>query len=149
MNPKIDELNWKILKQLQHNARESFANIGRAIGLTAPAVAERVKKMEDMGIIMGYKATVSHSLTGHQLKAIITLRAFMGKLKPFLAVVGNLEEVINCYRITGNENIVMEVVLKDQFHLEKFIDQLIQYGETRTHIVLSQVISNAPMHKIK
>jgi Lrp/AsnC family leucine-responsive transcriptional regulator len=92
---------------------------------------------------------VSHALTGHQLKAIITLRAFMGKLKPFLAVVPSLQEVINCYRITGNENIVMEVVLKDQFHLEKFIDQLIQYGETRTHIVLSQVISNAPMHKIK
>lgn len=148
MNPKIDELNWKILNQLQNNARESFANIGRIIGLTAPAVAERVKKMEDIGVILGYKATVSHSLTGHQLKAIITLRAFMGKLKPFLAIVGNLEEVINCYRITGNENIVMEVVLKDQFHLEKFIDQLIQYGEARTHIVLSQVISNAPMHKI-
>jgi Lrp/AsnC family leucine-responsive transcriptional regulator len=149
LNPKIDELNWKILKQLQDNARESFANIGRNVGLTAPAVAERVKKMEDLGIIQGYKAKVSHALTGHQLKAIITLRAFMGKLKPFLAVVINLEEVINCYRITGNENIVMEVVLKDQFHLEKFIDQLIQYGETRTHIVLSQVISNAPMHKIK
>jgi len=148
LNPKIDELNWKILNQLQNNARESFANIGRIIGLTAPAVAERVKKMEDIGVILGYKATVSHSLTGHQLKAIITLRAFMGKLKPFLAIVGNLEEVINCYRITGNENIVMEVVLKDQFHLEKFIDQLIQYGEARTHIVLSQVISNAPMHKI-
>lgn len=149
MNPKIDELNWKILKQLQNNARESFANIGRAVGLTAPAVAERVKKMEDLGIIKGYKVSVSHALTGHQLKAIITLRAFMGKLKPFLAVVPTLDEVINCYRITGNENIVMEVVLKDQFHLEKFIDQLIQYGETRTHIVLSQVISNAPMHKIK
>ena len=149
MNPKIDELNWKILNQLQHNARESFANIGRTVGLTAPAVAERVKKMEDAGILLGYRATVSHALTGHQLKAIITLRAFMGKLKPFLAIVGTLEEVINCYRITGNENIVMEVVLKDQFHLEKFIDQLIQYGETRTHIVLSQVISNAPMHKIK
>ena len=105
--------------------------------------------MEDLGIILGYKASVSHALTGHQLKAIITLRAFMGKLKPFLVVVPTLHEVINCYRITGNENIVMEVVLQDQFHLEKFIDQLIQYGETRTHIVLSQVISNAPMHKIK
>lgn len=148
MNIKIDEINWKILNQLQHNARESFANIGRSIGLTAPAVAERVKKMEDAGVIMGYKAEVSHSLTGHQLKAIITLRAFMGKLKPFLVMVNSLEEVINCYRITGNENIVMEVVLKDQFHLEKFIDQLIQYGETRTNIVLSQIISNAPMHKI-
>ncbi len=144
-NTKIDALNWKILNLLQQNARESFANIGRSIGLTAPAVGERVKKMEDSGILLGYNATVSHSLTGHQLKAIITLRAFMGKLKPFLVLVSTFDEVINCYRITGNENIVMEVVFKDQFHLEKFIDKLIQYGETRTNIVLSNVISNAPI----
>lgn len=146
-NAKIDDLNWKILQCLQENARESFANIGRKVGLTAPAVAERVKKMEDLEVLQGYKAMVSHALTGHQLKAIITLRAFMGKLKPFLATVVSFEEVINCYRITGNENIVMEVVLKDQFHLEKFIDKLIQYGETRTHIILSNVISNAPIAK--
>lgn len=149
MDVKIDKLNWKILEKLQGNARESFANIGRSIGLTAPAVGERVKKMEDLGIITGYHAKVSHSLTGHQLKAIITLRAFMGKLKPFLAMVDSFDEVVNCYRITGNENIVMEVVLKDQFHLEKFIDKLIQYGETRTNIVLSQVISNAPMSPVR
>ena len=71
----------------------------------------------------------------------------MGKLKPFLATVVSFDEVVNCYRITGNENIVMEVVLKDQFHLEKFIDKLIQYGETRTHIILSNVVSNAPIKK--
>lgn len=147
MNVKIDDLNWKILKCLQENARESFANIGREVGLTPPAVAERVKRMEDVGILQGYKAMVSHALTGHQLKAIITLRAFMGKLKPFLSVVTTYKEVVNCYRITGNENIVMEVILEDQFHLEEFIDKLIQYGETRTHIVLSNVITNAPIEK--
>jgi Lrp/AsnC family leucine-responsive transcriptional regulator len=147
-NIKIDALNWKILEHLQQNSRESFATIGRSIGLTAPAVGERVKKMEDAGILLGYKTTVSHSLTGHQLKAIISLRAFMGKLKPFLALAPSLKEIVNCYRITGNENIVMEVVLKDQFHLEKFIDKLIQYGETRTNIVLSQVIADAPIQKI-
>ena len=59
-NIKIDALNWKILNLLQQNARESFANIGRSIGLTAPAVGERVKKMEDSGILLGYNATVSH-----------------------------------------------------------------------------------------
>lgn len=147
LNVKIDDLNWKILQCLQENARDSFANIGRKVGLTPPAVAERVKKMEDLEILEGYTAKVSHALTGYQLKAIITLRAFMGKLKPFLALVVTYEEVINCYRITGNENIVMEVVLKDQFHLEKFIDRLIQYGETRTHIILSNVVSNAPILK--
>ena len=147
MNQKIDDLNWGILHSLQKNARESFANIGRKVGLTPPAVAERIKKMEDIGIIYGYKAIVSHTQTGYQLKAIITLRAFMGKLKPFLEAVKLFEEVINCYRITGNENIIMEVVLKDQFHLEKFIDKLIQYGETRTHIILSEVVSDAPIGK--
>ncbi|PIB29533.1 ArsR family transcriptional regulator [Maribacter sp. 4U21] len=148
MNVKLDELNWKILQRLQLNARESFAKIGRYVGLTAPAVGERVKKMEDLGVLVGYNARVSHALAGHQLKAIITLRAFMGKLKPFLSLVHTLDEVVNCYRITGNENIVMEVVFQDQFHLEQFIDKLIQYGETRTNIVLSQVISNAPIKRI-
>lgn len=147
MNQKLDELNWSILKLLQQDARASFATIGRKVGLTPPAVAERVKKMEDLGIISGYKTIISHTQTGYQLKAIITLRAFMGKLKAFLEAVKTFEEVINCYRITGNENIIMEVVLRDQFHLEKFIDKLIQYGETRTHIILSEVVSDAPIVK--
>lgn len=144
---KIDDISWKILKFLQLNARESFAHIGREVGLSAPAVAERVKKMEDAGVITGYSANISHVSVGYQLKAIITLRAFMGKLKPFLVLVKSLNEVTNCYRITGNENLVMEVVLENQFHLEKFIDKLIQYGEARTHIVLSDVIKNAPIKK--
>ena len=145
MENKIDSLNWDILYALQANSRATFADIGRKVGLTPPAVAERIKKMEDMGILEGYRAHLSYTEAGYQLKAIITLRAFMGKLKPFLDMVPKLDEVINCYRITGNENIIMEVVLRDQFHLEKFIDKLIRYGETRTHIVLSDIVSNAPL----
>ncbi len=147
MNIKVDELNRRILKCLQKNARVTFTEVGREVGLTSPAVAERVKKMEDLGIIVGYDTVVSHVHLGLQLRAMITLRAFAGKLKPFLETVKTYEEVLNCYRITGNENIIMEVVLKDQFHLEKFIDKLITYGETRTHIVLSNVISNASILK--
>lgn len=148
MKNKVDELNWKILECMQQNARESFVNIGKKVGLTPPAVAERVKKMEDLGIIEGYKTIVSHSKIGLQLRAIVALRAFVGKLKPFLNKVNTFDEVVNCYRITGNENIIMEVVLKDQFHLEQFIDTLITYGETRTHIILSNVASNVPITKI-
>ena len=148
MDIKLDRLNWEILEALQQNSRASMASIGRQIGLTPPAVAERVKRLEDMEIIEGYWAGVSHAKLGYQLKAIITLRAFMGKLKPFLEHVHSLKEVVNCYRITGNENIIMEVVFRDQFHLEEFIDRLIQYGETRTHIILSEVIANAPIRQI-
>ena len=137
---KLDSLNTKILKCLQQNARMSNAEIGRRVGISSPAVSERIKKMEDLGIIEDYKAIVSPFEIGYQLKAIITLRAFMGKLKPFLDKVKTYDEVINCYRITGDENIVMEVVLKNNKHLEMFIDQLISYGESKTHIVLSRVI---------
>lgn len=146
---KIDTLNGKILKCLQENARLSNAEIGRQVGISSPAVSERIKKMEDMGIIEGYKALVSPFEIGYQLKAIITLRAFMGKLKPFLEKVKTYDEVINCYRITGDENIVMEVVLKSNKHLESFIDQLITYGESKTQIVLSRVVKQKEVVPVK
>ena len=145
----MDALNWKILKCLQENARQSNAEIGRVVGISSPAVSERIKKMEDLGVINGYKTIVSSYEVGYQLKAIITIRAFMGKLKPFLTKVKSFDEVLNCYRITGNENFVLEVMLKNQKHLEQFIDQLISYGETKTQIVLSNVIENAAITKTK
>ncbi len=145
MEIKVDSVNWEILKHLQINARISMAALSKKVGLTAPAVVERIKKMEDIGIIRGYYTQLSYIKTGYQLKAIITLKVFMGRLKPFLERVSEFKEVINCYRITGNENIIMEVVLKNQKHLEQFIDQLISYGETKTHIVLSNKIENAPI----
>ena len=144
---KIDTISWKILDCLQANARQSNTEISKKVGISSPAVAERIRKLEDAGIIEGYYAKVSHLETGHQLKAIITLRAFMGRLKPFISMVSTFSEVVNCYRITGNENIVMEVVLNNIKHLEQFIDQLITYGETRTHIVLSNVVENNPIVK--
>ncbi|GAA3782287.1 Lrp/AsnC family transcriptional regulator [Corallibacter vietnamensis] len=145
----IDSLNWKILKLLQSHARLSNAEIGRRVGISSPAVSERIKKMEDLGVIQDYHTSVSPFEAGYQLKALITLRAFMGKLKPFLEKVKTYDEVVNCYRITGNENIVMEVVLKNQKHLEAFIDQLIVYGETKTQIVLSRVVKNNPIKPLK
>lgn len=146
---KIDPLNWKILNCLQKNARLPNTEIGRQVGISSPAVSERIKKMEDAGVINGYFTFVSPIEAGYQFKAIITLRAFMGKLKPFLDIVKTYDEVLNCYRITGNENIVMEVVLKNQKHLEAFIDQLIVYGETKTQIVLSHVVKNNELKPIK
>ncbi|MGI9594210.1 MAG: Lrp/AsnC family transcriptional regulator [Patiriisocius sp.] len=144
----IDSLNWSILNLLQHNARISNAAIGREVGISSPAVSERIRKMEDAGLILGYKTLVSPFKADYQLKAIITLRAFMGKLKPFLIKVKTYPQVINCYRITGNENIVMEVVLNNQKQLENFIDELIVYGETKTQIVLSHVVAHNPIKSL-
>lgn len=141
----MDQLNRRILQCLQTNARYTHAEIGRIVGISSPAVNERIKKLEDAGIIKGYRTEVSSYDCGYQLRAIITVRAFMGKLKPFLEQIKSFPEVVNCYRITGNENIVMEVVLINQKHLEQFIDKLIVYGETKTQIILSKVVDHQPI----
>ncbi len=143
----IDSLNNRILQCLQEDARQSNTAIAKQVGVSSPAVGERIRKMEDAGILQGYKAIVNPEAMGYQLKAIITIRAFMGKLKPFIENVKKWEEVINCYRITGNENIVMEVVLRNQKHLEQLIDRVITYGESKTQIVLSHVVSYNPIVK--
>lgn len=143
----IDSLNNHILQCLQEDARQSNTAIAKKVGVSSPAVGERIRKMEDAGILQGYKAIVNPEAMGYQLKAIITIRAFMGKLKPFIENVKKWEEVVNCYRITGNENIVMEVVLRNQKHLEELIDRVITYGESKTQIVLSHVVSYNPIVK--
>lgn len=143
----VDLLNNRILQCLQLNARQSNTAIGKQVGISAPAVAERIRKMEDVGIIKKYRAEISPEAMGYQLKAIITLRAFAGKLKPFLENVKKWVEVVNCYRITGNENIVMEVTFLHQKELELFIDRVIVYGESKTQIVLSHVVEHNPILK--
>lgn len=142
---KLDNIHAKILNTLQSNARISNTQIAASVGISSAAVAERIKKMEDYSVISGYHAKVNPRMLGHGLRALITVRAFMGRLQPFLHKIKTYDEVVNCYRITGNENIVMEVFFKDQLHLELFIDELISYGETKTQIILSDVISHQPI----
>ena len=142
---KLDNIHAKILNTLQSNARISNTQIAASVGISSAAVAERIKKMEDCSVILGYHAKVNARMLGHGLRALITVRAFMGRLQPFLHKIKTYDEVVNCYRITGNENIVMEVFFKDQLHLELFIDELISYGETKTQIILSDVISHQPI----
>ena len=142
---KLDNIHAKILNALQSNARISNTQIAASVGISSAAVAERIKKMEDCSVISGYHTKVNPRMLGHGLRALITVRAFMGRLQPFLHKIKTYDEVVNCYRITGNENIVMEVFFKDQLHLELFIDELISYGETKTQIILSDVISHQPI----
>lgn len=145
---KLDSIHAKILNTLQSNARITNTQIAASVGISSAAVAERIKKMEDCSVISGYHAKVNPRMLGHGLRALITVRAFMGRLQPFLHKIKTYDEVVNCYRITGNENIVMEVFFKDQLHLELFIDELISYGETKTQIILSDIISHQPIkHK--
>jgi Lrp/AsnC family transcriptional regulator, leucine-responsive regulatory protein len=136
----MDKLNEKILVELQKNARISYAEIGRKVGLTAPAVAERVQKLEESGIIQGYKAVLDVSKLGYSLKALITFKIYTGKLDSFLNFLKQKEEVYECLRVTGNDCLVIHVMIRNPAHLEKLINEFLPFGEPTTSIVLSSPI---------
>ncbi|TRX59062.1 Lrp/AsnC family transcriptional regulator [Fulvivirga sp. M361] len=136
----IDALDEGILDVLQKNSRLSFAEIGRKIGLSPSAVRERVQKLEEMDVIKGYGIEINHRLLGYDIEAFISVKTFHGRLKPFLEVLKTYPALRKAYRITGGQNVHLEVVVKDRLQLQELIDQIMQYGDTSTQLILSEVM---------
>jgi len=134
----LDDFDKKILDLLKLNARTSFANIGREINLTAPAVAQRVQKMESSNIINGYTLNIDDSKLGLTIKAIITIKVAFGKFKAFEKEVNKFEEVKKWFRVTGEDCLIMHVHLRDNQHMVDFLDRVTKYGNTKTNIVLEE-----------
>src|SRR5215472_8883841 len=97
----LDETGWHILEALQENARLSFSELGQRVGLSSPAVAERVRRMEDAGIITGYRAEVNIAKIGYPITAIMRLNPQGEKCTRLNSLVRELPEVLECYRVTG------------------------------------------------
>lgn len=135
----VDALDIRIINELNRNSRQSFAKIGRLISLSASSVRERIQKLEDIGIIRNYTLKVDYDKLGFGLEVFIMLKLFSGKLKIFMIKIETWPEIKEAYRITGPQNIHMRVVLKDQLHLQQFIDKLIDYGDPTTHLILSEL----------
>lgn len=135
----LDILDLKILDILQKNSRLSFAEIGRIIGLSPSAIRERIQKLENQSIIKAYSLEVDNRLLGYDIEAFISVKAFHGKLKPFLHALKSYPEVKKAFRITGGQNVHLEVVAKDRLQLQNLIDQIMQYGDTLTQLILSEV----------
>lgn len=139
---ELDKTSWTILACLQENARASFADIGREVGLSAPAVAERMLKLEEAGIIQGYRIEVDYEKTGYALKAFITFTAHSGKFMSFLNYIAKRDEVLECHRVTGNYCIFLKVVVENSGHLQQLLTSMMEYGETTTSIILSSPITH-------
>lgn len=137
----LDDIGWRLLHELQENARLSFAELGRRAGLTTPAVVERVRKMEDAGIITGYRAEVNPAKIGFPVTAFIRMSVVGDVLTRITAVVKESPEVIECHRGTGGDSFIMKVSLSSIEHLESLIDRLTPYGTTTTSIVLSSLVT--------
>ncbi len=148
---ELDKTSWSILACLQENARASFADIGREVGLSAPAVAERMLKLEEAGIILGYRIETDYEKTGYSLKAFIAFTAHSGKLVPFLNYIEKLDEVLECHRVTGNHCIFLKVVVANSGHLQELLARMMEYGDTTTSIILSSPITHRifTKHEVK
>lgn len=132
----LDETGWRLLQELQQNARLSYKELGQRVGLSLPSVAERVRKMEDTGIISGYHAEVDLSKLGIPVQAIIHLQGIGGQSCSRAVVqVNEIPEVLECLRVTGNDSIIVRVVVTSVDHLTKVIDQLSLYGIPSTSII--------------
>ncbi|WP_299838157.1 Lrp/AsnC family transcriptional regulator [uncultured Tenacibaculum sp.] len=138
----VDEIDLSILKEIQINSRISFADIGRKINLSPSAVRERVQKLEDNEVIKKYSADIDYAKIGYGIEAFIILKLYSGKLKIFMNESHQFSEIKKAYRITGSQNIHMKVALRNQLHLQEFIDKLIDYGDTTTHLILSEITKN-------
>ena len=136
----LDKFDNKILSLLKVNSRASFAEIGREIGLSASSVRERIQRLTDSGVIHKFTIELNQEQLGFELEAFILIKLFSGKLKKFISIVNQFDEVQKSYRVTGNENVLMKVALKDQKHLQGFLDKIMVFGDTTTLMVLSEII---------
>lgn len=135
----VDTLDLKIIAQLEINARTTFVEIGKQIGLSPSSVRERIQKLEETNVIRGYKLQLNNDKLGFGLEVFILFKLFSGKLDGFCNQLADFPEIKQIHRITGAHNICMKVVLVDQLHLQQFIDRLLLYGEPTTHLILSDL----------
>ena len=136
----IDEIDRNILKQLQLDARMSYAEIGRRVGLTTPAVIERVRKLEDAGIITGYGVEIDTARVGLPITAFVRMSITGVDYSHLIAGAQESNEVLECHRGTGGDSFIMKVAVASVEHLQEVIDRLTPYGITTTTIVLSSPV---------
>jgi len=138
--PMIDDIDRKILKEMQEDARTSYAELGRRVGLTTPAVIERVRKLEDAHIITGYRAEIDTARVGLPIMAFIRMSISGVDYSHIIEVAQGSNEVLECHRGTGGDSFIMKIAVSSVEHLQEMIDRLTPYGITTTTIVLSSPV---------
>ena len=137
---QLDETDWHIMKELQENARLSYAELGRIVNLSRPAVAERMRRLEEMGVISGYRAEINLAKLGYGITAFVRINA-QGDVSELLAAIRDVPEVLECHRGTGNDSFILKVVVPSLWQLESVIDRFLRFGQVTTSVVLSSVLT--------
>jgi Lrp/AsnC family leucine-responsive transcriptional regulator len=136
----LDETGLRLVAELQRDARLSLAELGRRVGLSSPAVAERLRRLEAEGVIGGYRAEVDPRRLGYTLAVVIRIRPAPRQLAAVADLARATPEIVECHRVTGDDCFVMSAHVRDVGHLEEIIDGFAAYGQTTTSIVQSSPV---------
>jgi Lrp/AsnC family leucine-responsive transcriptional regulator len=131
----LDGVDRDLLVQLQADARMSLAELGRRVGLSSPAVAERVRRLTDEGVIRGFHTDVDPRALGYALSAIVRIRPAPRQIAKVADLARDTPEVVECHRITGEDCFFMKVHVRDVEHLEEVIDRFTVFGQTTTSVM--------------
>jgi Lrp/AsnC family transcriptional regulator, leucine-responsive regulatory protein len=136
----LDDIDWAIIGQLQHEARISISELGRRVNLSPSATTDRVRRLESLGVITGYQAVVDVAMAGYPVIAIVRLKYPGNYHQPLRRVLAERREILECLRTTGDDCYTLKVAATSMDHLEMLVDELAGFGSTTTSVVYSQTL---------
>ncbi|MNO56738.1 HTH-type transcriptional regulator LrpC [compost metagenome] len=139
-NGGVDAIDRQLLEALVADARTSIAELARTVGLSAPSVAERVRRLEEAGVIEGYSVRINPAALGLPLAAWLRIRPIPGQLHKVAEILRGLPEIVECDRITGEDCFIARAHVASVEELERLIDQIIPYAMTNTSIIQSSPV---------
>jgi Lrp/AsnC family leucine-responsive transcriptional regulator len=139
-NGDIDTIDLRILSALADNARVSIADLAREIGMSAPSIAERIRRLEQAGVITGYTVTLDPQALGLPLSVWLRIRPVPGQLATVAGILTSLPEIVECDRVTGDDCFIARAHVTSVEHLERVIDQIIPFAMTNTAIIQSSPV---------
>ena len=138
--PLLDETGKKLLSALQENARLSFAELGRRIGLSPAATAERLRRLEETGVIRGYRVEIDREALGLSILAVVRLSCDGAMYRPFLKAVHSMESIVECHHVAGGDAFILKTVTSSVEQLERLVEKLLNFGVPTTSIVFSSPV---------
>jgi Lrp/AsnC family leucine-responsive transcriptional regulator len=137
----VDRTDWRLLEELQRDGRASYADLARVVAMSASAVAERVRRLEEAGVIAGYRATVDPVRVGLDVMAFVRLRYPTGNYRPFHALLDSTPEIVEAHHVTGEDCFVLKVVAGSMRHLEEVTGRIAGLGSVTTSVVYSSPLT--------